>query len=644
MFHCVLNRLSSVRTFLFHSRPDHDDSISVAALASAANASRQPSGPCFPNPCNNSGTCGPGQYSGFSCTCKPGFDGPTCALNQGLGEIESLDMSNAVVAKGTINSTLGNIQSGATNLTSDLSAMNSYVDIVSATVNKLQNASTWSDSDKIQVGTEVIQTVGNLMSSLSSCDDACAQTTDVTSNVQSMENSVLDLGVTLTREAREADLEIEGTKMMKVRYRKKPANEMVRQETETDGVKVKLPESLADRHATSALLLKMIVYGEAAYVDKSRSPDTQQKGKVILTRLENEQGESQAVDPADPILLTLEPPAKDSSAAVRLEDDSIWCMEWLQGQFLSAEFSLPAGKTLVLTGRFNEDPTDAIFDFSFTVTSSGVDVNHPHDGVLVVLRGGMAFLYVTDVAAKPRVCVRASFSGSAVLLGRRRLLAVLTNASQTLNSAGLSAITWNTQGAAWSTNSGLQLQGIDPNGHVQFKSNFFGAFSLSEFVVAPTSIDFSDIFANFIKYLHDSPYVLSVILALFVMTVVTLVFVRRLDKADSALWAYLPLADNQAGDMFVYTISVHTALSSTRHVTVTPFFVLRGVDDVTEVRILQDGVRENFKSGTVSNFVMTSRINLGQLLELRIWHDNKGNNPNWKLDRVVVCDQTTQEM
>ncbi|KAL8620832.1 hypothetical protein ACOMHN_033229 [Nucella lapillus] len=54
----------------------------------------------------------------------------------------------------------------------------------------------------------------------------------------------------------------------------------------------------------------------------------------------------------------------------------------------------------------------------------------------------------------------------------------------------------------------------------------------------------------------------------------------------------------------------------------------------------------NFKSGTVSNFILRSRRHLGPLKELRIWHDDKGNHPHWKLDRVVVLDRTldTQQL
>ena len=54
-------------------------------------------------------------------------------------------------------------------------------------------------------------------------------------------------------------------------------------------------------------------------------------------------------------------------------------------------------------------------------------------------------------------------------------------------------------------------------------------------VVAPASIDFEDVFLNFEQYLKESPYVLAVILVLFVVSGVIIVFLRRLDKADSVL-------------------------------------------------------------------------------------------------------------
>ena len=81
----------------------------------------------------------------------------------------------------------------------------------------------------------------------------------------------------------------------------------------------------------------------------------------------------------------------------------------------------------------------------------------------------------------------------------------------------------------------FQLSGVNEKGQIQFKSNFFGAFSFSELIVSPEPINFSDIFLKFEKYLKESPYVLAVICCLVFVSVTVIVLLRRLDKKDSAL-------------------------------------------------------------------------------------------------------------
>ena len=52
-----------------------------------------------------------------------------------------------------------------------------------------------------------------------------------------------------------------------------------------------------------------------------------------------------------------------------------------------------------------------------------------------------------------------------------------------------------------------------------------------------------------------------------------------------------------------------------------------------------------FSRGSVCNFIMTTDRSLGELLFLRIWHDNSGDGvkAGWFLDKVVVEDLTTPD-
>ena len=54
---------------------------------------------------------------------------------------------------------------------------------------------------------------------------------------------------------------------------------------------------------------------------------------------------------------------------------------------------------------------------------------------------------------------------------------------------------------------------------------------------------------------------------------------------------------------------------------------------------------QEFKSGTVRNFVMSVESPLGSLLYLRVWHDNSGikDKASWYLNMINVMDLQTGE-
>jgi polycystin 1L2 len=54
---------------------------------------------------------------------------------------------------------------------------------------------------------------------------------------------------------------------------------------------------------------------------------------------------------------------------------------------------------------------------------------------------------------------------------------------------------------------------------------------------------------------------------------------------------------------------------------------------------------QEFKSGSVRNFVMSVESPLGPLLYLRIWHDNSGikDKASWYLNMINVMDLQTGE-
>ncbi|XP_070533290.1 polycystin-1-like protein 2 isoform X1 [Ptychodera flava] len=158
----------------------------------------------------------------------------------------------------------------------------------------------------------------------------------------------------------------------------------------------------------------------------------------------------------------------------------------------------------------------------------------------------------------------------------------------------------------------------------------------------PNSIDFGTVFKKF-EDLGSNAAVFSTVISVLVVYFICVFFARRADKSDRLRWATLPLKDNDARHGFSYKISVYTGISRGAGTRSKVKFLLSGDNDDTGVRSLEDGQRKVFDRSSLMNFVMTTRLSLGSLTYLRIWHDNsgKGSDASWFLDKVCVLDLQT---
>ena len=71
--------------------------------------------------------------------------------------------------------------------------------------------------------------------------------------------------------------------------------------------------------------------------------------------------------------------------------------------------------------------------------------------------------------------------------------------------------------------------------------------------------------------------------------------------------------------------------------------VLTGALDDSSPRVLKDDARKNYRTGSVCAFLMTVPQSLGNLKQIRIWHNNAGNYPAWNLLRVMIQDIQTDQ-
>ncbi|XP_061167307.1 polycystin-1-like protein 2 isoform X1 [Saccostrea echinata] len=167
-----------------------------------------------------------------------------------------------------------------------------------------------------------------------------------------------------------------------------------------------------------------------------------------------------------------------------------------------------------------------------------------------------------------------------------------------------------------------------------------GSIFASTFYVPPNMIDFNTVWG---KFDPSNAAVYGTVIALLVIYVISAIFLRREDKKDIERWAIHFLVDSDSTDEYFYMITVHTGLRRGAGTKSVVNFVLAGDEDDSGVRILSDGVKEGFDTGSVKKFIMGTKEKLGGLTYIRIWHDNSGSGDyqNWYLNKIVVDDPQT---
>ncbi|XP_022801963.1 polycystic kidney disease protein 1-like 2 [Stylophora pistillata] len=178
--------------------------------------------------------------------------------------------------------------------------------------------------------------------------------------------------------------------------------------------------------------------------------------------------------------------------------------------------------------------------------------------------------------------------------------------------------------------------------HTQCLCTHMSSFA-SSFFVPPNKIDWGKV--N-MEELLKNPIVAIIVCCIFLLYSLLVVWARRKDKADLLLVGVTPLPSNDPRDLFGYEVIVFTGFDSSAGTTADVFIVLTGAFEQTQTRRLLDlePVRRKFQRGNIDNFLLTVPRPLGEILGIRIWHNNTGLDPSWFLSRVLVRDLQTDKV
>lgn len=93
----------------------------------------------------------------------------------------------------------------------------------------------------------------------------------------------------------------------------------------------------------------------------------------------------------------------------------------------------------------------------------------------------------------------------------------------------------------------------------------------------------------------------------------------------------------------MYEVSISTSKGRNSGTTAKVAFIVVGENGTSGVIPFSKITNIKFSRGSVVKCTLYLPGSLGQLLYLHIWHDNRGDNPSWNLDHVIIRDTLSDE-
>ncbi len=174
------------------------------------------------------------------------------------------------------------------------------------------------------------------------------------------------------------------------------------------------------------------------------------------------------------------------------------------------------------------------------------------------------------------------------------------------------------------------------------QSNHLTSF-IGDFIVLPSAIDFSYVFAN--ASFERNPTIYVTIIIVSILYILFAVTSRYMDYRDSKKVGYTFLNDNKLNNNYFYEFIVFTGNRKNAATKSKVSFIMTGEFGDTGVRNLIETRRDPFRRAGVDSFIVSTKFALGNLSYMKIWHDNQGKSKekSWFLKYVIVHDLQTRK-
>ncbi|XP_071948700.1 polycystin-1-like protein 2 [Antedon mediterranea] len=215
-----------------------------------------------------------------------------------------------------------------------------------------------------------------------------------------------------------------------------------------------------------------------------------------------------------------------------------------------------------------------------------------------------------------------------------------TDDNYTISAFMANCLYWNTEVEQWNTD-GCQVGVLTTENvlHCQCSHlTFFGG----SFFVLPNTIHFVED-AKLFKGFLDNPVVISAVIVVFCLQVLCSIWARRKDKTDQLQAHLIVLHDNDPLHCHRYHVTIFTGMRSGAGTSAIVTLTLSGLLGKTKPHVMTSKTRKVLQQGSSDSFLLTTKESLGDLLSVRVWHDNSGSHPEWYLSRILIHEVDSEK-
>ncbi|KAK3562032.1 hypothetical protein QTP86_024799 [Hemibagrus guttatus] len=200
---------------------------------------------------------------------------------------------------------------------------------------------------------------------------------------------------------------------------------------------------------------------------------------------------------------------------------------------------------------------------------------------------------------------------------------------------------WNTELNDWCRDGCWVGPKTSPNmTHCLCNHNtFYG----SSFFVMPNPIDLTQTAALFAT-VSQNYVVLAVLCGFFFLYLLLVLWAWYADKKALRTRKIMLLEDNHPCAHYNYLLNIQTGNRKHGGTTAKVMATVEGTDGESDTHVLGYPDQPAFEKGGVDIFVLSTPFSLGELQNIKIWHDNTGGDPDWFLQKVTVQDLQTRQV